>query len=187
MCKRWKDYEYTIDLDFTQDEIWDSFIEIINSLHETGFLPDDEAYHLYHQDLQTRNLLVDYVDGSVAANITGILDWDSAVFAPKFVSYRAPFFLWDNKDSGEDDEDLALHVPEDPDSMAFKNIFENHADPEFLHYAYAPEFILARRMFHVLQRGISATWEITEAKQIIQDSERLFTSSRKLNSADTHF
>ncbi|KAF2252863.1 hypothetical protein BU26DRAFT_404320, partial [Trematosphaeria pertusa] len=172
MCNRWKEYEHAIYKNFFQDEIWDGFIRMTEQLDELGFLPDDEPFYLSHLDFQLRNLLAEITNES-HITISGILDWDSAAFVPKFVSYRAPFFLWNDEDFSEHDESAALTIPSDVEKHAFKDVFESMVGPEFLKYAYGQEYILARRMFHVLQSGVSSNWEIDSAKEIIAQFEKL--------------
>ena len=61
-------------------------------MDDTGFLCDD-GYSRCHLDLNAapRNVMVNIqADGSAA--ITGILDWDSAVFGPKFVGCAPPIY-----------------------------------------------------------------------------------------------
>ncbi|PSN59593.1 hypothetical protein BS50DRAFT_477570, partial [Corynespora cassiicola Philippines] len=159
MCERWREYEQTCWGDFVQNDIWDGFLRIIEVLHKLHLIPDKDSFHLCHMDFQMRNIL-GLIKSDTSVQITGILDWDSAIFAPKFFSYRAPYFLWDNDDSSEEDETCTLIVPEDAEKKMYKDLYERSVHPGQLRYAYSPEFIIARRMFRVLLQGVSSQWNI---------------------------
>jgi aminoglycoside phosphotransferase (APT) family kinase protein len=65
---------------------------MINKFHSMGLLPDRDLFYLHHADLQPRNLLFT-TPTPTTVRLTGILDWDNTLFAPKFMSTRTPFFL----------------------------------------------------------------------------------------------
>jgi aminoglycoside phosphotransferase (APT) family kinase protein len=171
-CERWREYEQVL-YDESNDDIWDGFIQVINKIDELGFLPIEDKFHFCHLDLQPRNVLVE-VNGD-EVDITGLLDWDSAVFAPKFMAKRAPFWLWQNDEGEDNDEVDALRVPELEEDAEFKKVFEETVDAEFLRYAYSQEYIFARRIFHVLHHGISSNWELDAAHNIVDDFAKLYT------------
>lgn len=104
-------------------KIWDGFIYMIDRLYGLGFLPDDEHFHFYHGNLQPRNIMAEIVDDA-SVHIIGILDWDLAVFAPKFMSTRPPFCLW-NEDATSESEEDAMCEPEGSDKAVLKQTYES--------------------------------------------------------------
>jgi hypothetical protein len=95
---------------------------MIHKLHKLNIFPDDDQFHLSHLDLQNRNLLVEVHGDEIT--MTGILDRDSAIFAPKFMSFKASLSLWDNEDAEEDDENGALSPPQTSEEAEFQRIFD---------------------------------------------------------------
>jgi Ser/Thr protein kinase RdoA (MazF antagonist) len=58
---------------------------------------------LCHLDLAPRNILVDHASNAALSRISGILDWDSAVFGPSFMSCAPPLWIWAWNDDEEDE------------------------------------------------------------------------------------
>jgi hypothetical protein len=170
LCERWRDYEQAI-FRKPHDHIWTGFINIFLKMHELGLLPDEEKFHLCHLDFQMRNILVEIKDSDV--EVTGVLDWDSALFGPKFMAKRAPFFMWQPDDADDNEEQNAIATPQTLEEVECKKVFEQTVDAEFLRYAYGAEYIIARRIFHVLQRGIHSSTDLFFAKQILEDSQMM--------------
>jgi hypothetical protein len=153
-------------------DIWDDFESIINTLHDRGFIPDGDLFHLCHFDLQSRNLLARVIDDSTV-DITGILDWDSAAFAPKFMSVRAPFFFWTNDDDWEEDEIKVNRPLQDPEHVALKAVYEEIAGTEFAQASYLPELAMIRQLFYVLKKGITSGMIVELAEEIIEEIAKL--------------
>jgi hypothetical protein len=82
-CVRRREYEQAA-TGRSWNEVWDGFESMIHKLHKLNIFPDDDQFHLSHLDLQNRNLLVEVHGDEIT--MTGILDRDSAIFAPKFMS-----------------------------------------------------------------------------------------------------
>ena len=172
-CERWREYQTSQDSCF--EEIWDSFVAISKALERRGFL--DGPNVLLHGDLKAYNLLAE-VRSPTEVEITGILDWDYAVVAPEFMAYRAPFWLWIPEDMGsadEDDESNAILEPRTDEDQMLKSVFLNHASDKYKRFAFAPEALLARRMFPILQKGIFGPWNMMEAENVIREWDRLHT------------
>jgi hypothetical protein len=146
-CNQWK-IEEAMYLDkplFT----WDDFISMANEVHRLGYITDDDTYHFTHMNLYPRNILVNLHPNSIA--VTGVLDWDDALFVPSYVACRAPFWFWEGeRDLNEQDEYEALREPETAELKELKKIFESMVDEKYLTYAYDPVYMLLRRMFVVL-------------------------------------
>ena len=74
--------------------VWHQLKIIVQSLHDMGLIPDTDKFYFCYLDLYLRNMLVQFgLDPEL--KITGVIDWDArlAHFCPKFVAYRAPFWL----------------------------------------------------------------------------------------------
>lgn len=164
LCERWREYQRSDGMCF--EHIWDGYSIICRSLHQRGFL--EGSYSLVHGDLAAHNLLVKIKDESTVV-ITGVLDWDFAMFAPKFMAYGAPFWLWmDDSALVEDDEDekMANFEPTGQVQRNNKATFLAEASEEWKKFAFEPEAMLARRMFQVLKSGMQSDWAVKEAEAI---------------------
>ena len=124
---------------------------------------------LCHLDLNMapRNIMA-YVDSDESLTISGILDWDSAIFAPRFVGCVPPMWLWAWSDE-EEDETHANYTPSTPEQQELKQLFEDAVGPTFLEFAYRPEYRLARRLFQFATDGIRTSEEITEVESLLAE------------------
>ncbi|CEI60364.1 unnamed protein product [Fusarium venenatum] len=59
-----------------------------SELEASGWFANQHYYSLAHLDLAPRNILVDPTSNK--AIISAILDWDSAILAPMFMSCAPP-------------------------------------------------------------------------------------------------
>jgi thiamine kinase-like enzyme len=82
---------------------FDSFITMASEMSALGVLGEN-YYCFCHLDLEPRNILVSPPSPNQPQAITGILDWDSAFFAPPFMSCSPPMWLWPWNDEDEEDE-----------------------------------------------------------------------------------
>jgi hypothetical protein len=146
---------------------------MIHKLHALKLLPDTEGFCLCQPDLKARNLLFTTPTPSTV-RLTGILNWNAAVFAPRFMSTRAPFFLW--TDDGADEWDAVLE-PEDADMKRYKRVFEEVVEAEFVKDAYRPEYVLARGMWRFLAGGIKSGSEMFEAEEVLEKWEEMYPDS----------
>ena len=113
---------------------------------------------LSHIDLAAQNIMVE-VDSDKSITITGVLDFDSAIFAPTFVSCYPPWWLWQDETQPGDameDESQSNETPPDPELVEIKHIFEETVGDGFLRYAYQPKFRLARKLFKIACHGNSS-------------------------------
>ena len=127
----------------------------------------DNVNCLTHLDLAGRNIMVEFHPGE-PLKIRGYLDWDSAVFAPRFVSCAPPWWLWQDDDDEtdyQDDESRANETPRQAHKLEIKRAFEESVGEEFLTYAYKPHFQLARKLFHIAKHGNSSTSQL----QMVED------------------
>ncbi|KAI4610294.1 hypothetical protein J4E80_008058 [Alternaria sp. BMP 0032] len=171
-CAQWRAFYEEEGVCF--DDVWVSFERISKALETRGFLSGPCV--LVHGDLKPYNLLAE-VRSDTEAVITGVIDWDSAIIAPEFMAYRAPFWLWAPEDmSGDesDDESVAnVEVTTDLDKI-LKQVFLDNASEKYKLYAFSPEAMLARRMFDILKTGIlGGTHRLEEAKSVIKEWTKL--------------
>jgi hypothetical protein len=133
-------------------------------------LPDTDAFYLHHPDFYARNLLFTTPHPSTV-RFSGIIDWDNTLFAPKFLSTRAPFFLWTNDDADEEEEGDALIEPTDPELRAYKRIFEDVVGDRFCQDAYRPEYFFLRRIWRFLANGIRSGSDQIFAEEALEEWE----------------
>ncbi|KAF2132866.1 hypothetical protein P153DRAFT_414785 [Dothidotthia symphoricarpi CBS 119687] len=170
-CQRWQDYEKSYLC--KPRPFWDEFMAMAREMHKRDLIPDTDKFHFTHMDLYARNILVNVKDEN-SIEITGVLDWDDALYAPKYVACRAPFWLWEDEEGlDENCENEALRIPEETGSRELKELFEQIVGSDFLRYAYGPEYILLRRMFVQLQYGVSDNAHSRECRTILEEWSRL--------------
>ncbi|KAL8957716.1 MAG: hypothetical protein Q9193_005085 [Seirophora villosa] len=131
----------------------------------------DNNHHLCHCDLESYNVLVE-VHADDSAEIVGVLDWDSAVFAPMFVSCAPPWWIW-NWNKEDVDEARANDTPADPEKQELKELFEDIVGPQFVKYAYEPEYRLARKLFSLAVDGLASSEHFREMEEIFEQWPRL--------------
>lgn len=158
--------------------VFAGFVRMTEKLYELGLIPDDQIFHVTHNDFLHRHITAEVVD-EAHIKVTGVRSWTDVAFCPKFVSCRAPFFLWDDEEDpelNEYNEHMALHAPEDKEMKTLKKIFEQTAGPEFLKYAYGEEYVIAHELFSTIYHGLKGTrdWDIGE--RLIEAFEKLHPS-----------
>ena len=137
-------------------------------MDELGLLGDDRSC-LCHLDLNMapRNIMAN-VEPDESLTISGILDWDSAIFAPRFVGCVPPMWIWAWSDE-EEDEVLANNTPSTPEQQELKQLFEDAVGPTFLEFAYRPEYRLARRLFQFAIDGMKTSEEVQEVESLLSE------------------
>ncbi|CAG5169644.1 uncharacterized protein ALTATR162_LOCUS7060 [Alternaria atra] len=153
------------------NDLWDKIIKAIETLHSLGLIPSSSPFHLYHGDFHLHNLLTSVTSESTV-EITGIMDWDLAFFAPAFLSTRAPNFLWTSGDRRGVEDGDAMIGPQDAELLEVKRTFESVVGDSFLKEANCPGLILARRLFHILLEGFENGGDIFLAEEIVEEFER---------------
>lgn len=147
--------------------------EMAKKMFDCGFLNASERFHFTHLDLYPRNILLNITSDS-SVEITGILNWDNALFAPKYVACRAPSWLWEEeKELDEADEYGGLKEPQDPRLKGIKALFETLVGQDVLEYAYKEEYTLLRRMFVILQIDLGYSHLSRELNAILDRWEEL--------------
>ena len=110
------------------------------------------------------------IDDTGEIKITGIIDWDTAIFAPKFIALRAPFWAW----AGEEYEEEINLEPTSKAKLIAKRAFCEAASPDFKRMAFSQEGIFARKLFDLLHRGMLESVVRVTAVAILKDWDHLF-------------
>jgi hypothetical protein len=66
------------------------------------------------------------------------------------------------------EETMASFEPISEEDQGLKQVFLANASEKYKLYAFAPEAMLDRRMFHILQESLLSDWEYEEAKSVIR-------------------
>ena len=131
----------------------------------------DNTNCLTHLDLAGRNIMAEFhSDESVTIN--GILDWDSAIFVPRFVACAPPWWLWQDENDTTDyqeDETKASETPTSPLNQAIKRAFEQTVGEDFLFYAYEPQFRIARKLFHIAVNGCNSSTQLEKVESFLEE------------------
>ena len=157
--------------------LWDGMLKVIEEMDDLGLFKSLN-HCLCHVDLYPRNIMAKiHPDGSI--RITGILDWDEAVVAPKFVTCEPPAWLW-----GFDDDTHLPHndlpawpyekpgandLPANLENRELKKVFEEAAGFEYVDLAYGEHFRLCRGLFRVALFGLTSNENYEAAERIVED------------------
>ena len=156
--------------------IWDRFCRMVQELHAGGWLAD-RGYSVAHLDYAPRNILVDLTAKTRRPIISAILDWDSAVLAPKFMSCSPPLWIWAWQEDEDEDERTANDDPPNPEARQLKAQFESAAGPDYIRLAYGPPYRLARRLVRFAVEGVRSNEDYKEAEVMLQEWADLYTST----------
>jgi hypothetical protein len=88
------------------------------------------------------------------------------------MAYRAPFWLWTSttvSSKDEDKEENANILPVTPEDHILKQVFLAHASEKYKMFAFAPEALLARRMYAVLREGVYSQWALDTAVEVVRE------------------
>lgn len=168
---------------------FDEFCKMVSEMDAAGYFKQlDGHFALSHLDLEPRNILVDHNAPPGSPIISGILDWDSAVLAPVFMSCTPPMWIWSWQEEEDEDERLANEVPATTEQQELKTEFEAAAGPLYIQCAYNPAYRLARRLVRFAIDGIRSTQDEQEAEAMLeewktlhqQDAVKLTTANDKM-------
>ncbi|KAL8794638.1 MAG: hypothetical protein Q9195_002834 [Heterodermia aff. obscurata] len=176
--QRWR----AVDLDRSAGEItndikiWDRLLATVREMHSMDLFPAEIGNCLCHTDLHPRNIMVAVLpDHSI--KVTAILDWDEAVFAPKFVGCLPPGWLW-RDDVVEDgmgwwpyEVSGADELPTSAEKAELKQLFEEHAGPEYRCWAYEDRFRWGRVLFRLATIGLVSSQNWRVAERVLRDWE----------------
>lgn len=156
-------------------------------MNEMGFLDPfkDEAHSfcLTHYDLDPRNIMVD-IHEDETLKISGILDWDLAMFAPKWVHCRPPMWIWNWLDGGSEDQRKANDTPSTEEQQELKELFEDLVGWEFKYCAYHTAYRLARTLFRLALYGFQSDHTIDDAEKMLQEWEEYYESRQSHNNSE---
>ena len=168
-------YAYTLADDDRQTEIFKELLETVRDMGDMGVFPKDMQC-LCHVDLHSRNIMAE-IQQDDTIRITAVLDWDEAVFAPKFVNCQPPWWLWEEKGDDRVDEKgwptwpyelpAAKNFPATPENQEIKRLFEEHAGPEYRHLATDTYCRLGRGLFILAKEGLAGSQHYNAAEKII--------------------
>ena len=157
-------------------ELWDGMSRIIKDMDQHGIFKTN-MHCLCHIDLFPRNIMAEIKpDGSVP--ITGILDWDEAAFAPKFVCCEPPGWLWGyNRDNYHRSDYVcwpyelsgANEGPLTPENQEIKRVFEDEVGPEYTSMTYGVQYRLCRCLFWIAVSGLGSRDNVKALERTIDD------------------
>jgi hypothetical protein len=155
-------------------EFFTSFITVAREMCALGLL-DQNYYCLCHLDLEPRNILV-HASSAQRHVISGILDWDSAVFGPLFMSCSPPMWLWAWNEEEDEDERFANDIPATPEQCQLKQLFEDAAGETYARFAYAAQYRLGRRLARFAIDGLRSNEDFVDADLFLQEWAELRTT-----------
>ena len=183
---RWKaDWLRSYPEDGTMGSYYDRFAATAKEMEHLGLLENDSVFSLCHLDLAPRNILVevatddssslyDVLTGtSSSVSLTGILDWDSAVFAPRVMSCTPPSWIWAWSDDESEDEAAANDIPLTPAAQELKSTFEAAVGRKFLRLCYEPHHRLARKLIRLAIFGMHSNEELKDADDLLEEWEKM--------------
>ena len=162
---------------------WDyqlQFVQAAKEMADIGFLGDGQNC-LCHFDLAARNVMVQILPNG-SPTISGIVDWDSAVFAPTFVSCAPPSWLWTDQIKYDTDGNEVESEPTTAEQEEIKEKFEEVVGFDWEWFAYQPGFRLARELFYFAQHGNQDGSATIRAQNFLKEWAALYDS--KMNPKD---
>ena len=154
--------------------LWSEFDRMAHELDAGGWF-SQVWYSLAHLDLAPRNILINEaasLENALCARrpiITAVLDWDSAVLAPCFLSCYPPLWLWGWRDDEDEDERTANDDPGTPQGRQLKMQFEEAAGTNYVRFAYGAPYRLARRLVRFAIDGLRSNEDYKEATAMLRE------------------
>jgi hypothetical protein len=139
-----------------------------------GYLKD-VSITLCHMHFEPRNILVGLQD--VETPVSGIIDWDLAVFGPSFMSCAPPMWISAWKDDEDKDEQTANDTPATKRDCELKDILEKAARPVYICFAYDPVYRLPRRLLQFAISGINYQEDNVQSDAMLQEWSGLRAST----------
>ncbi|TAQ90605.1 hypothetical protein B7494_g1058 [Chlorociboria aeruginascens] len=147
---------------------FNSFIITASEMSALGVW-DENYYCLCHLDLEPRNILASPPAPTQPQAITGILDWDRAIFGPSLMSCSPPMWLWAWNDEDDEDERLANDNPATPELRELKQLFEHAAGPTYRRFAYGAQYRLALKLMRFAIDGLQSNEDLTSAELLLAE------------------
>ena len=188
LFKRWRSNALKSSCGEIDNEValWDKMSQLVQEMEEQGLF-HTKLNCLCHVDLHPGNIMGQIQSGGSFA-ITGILDWDEAIFAPKFMNCMPPAWLWDDAVFSEhrvDNDGLdpwpyelsgANVTPSTLEQQELKRIFEHHAGSQWLRWAYDDSYRLCRGLLRIAREGLNDNQSWKAAERILKEWERMHLS-----------
>ncbi|TPX06842.1 uncharacterized protein E0L32_002338 [Thyridium curvatum] len=154
-------------------DIIDQFIIMARQMEKMGYL-GDTPFTLAHLDLAPRNILINDALDTSKPIISGILDWDSAVLGPMFMTCDPPSWVWaewgpegDEEEKDEDKLEADLQ-PSSAQALELKSLFDATAGPHYRKLAYDQKYSLSRRLMRFVIQGMASNELINEARALLR-------------------
>ncbi|KAI1770279.1 hypothetical protein F4818DRAFT_455789 [Hypoxylon cercidicola] len=133
-------------------EFFEPCQQMVEDMVDRGvFQSENDAICLHHVDIFPRNIMVDF---SPDITITGVLDWDVALFAPSFAGRAPPRWLW--RSVPQDDSEYAKfdmepldpneNEPDSPENTEIKRVFEAAVGEAWVSESTGKPYPFARRL-----------------------------------------
>ncbi|KAI0152507.1 hypothetical protein F4776DRAFT_602087 [Hypoxylon sp. NC0597] len=161
-------------------EIFDPCLDIVEQMADMElFEPPNDIICLHHSDLFPRNIMVDF---SPDITITGIIDWDDAVFVPRFAGRISPRWLWvpwdegesDSSDLREDPLDPKMNEPDSPENAEIKKVFEDAMGENWVSEANDRRYDYARELLQFSTLIFHREEDIKKIHATIEEWKSLF-------------
>ncbi|GKU22422.1 unnamed protein product [Fusarium langsethiae] len=165
--------------------LMDQFTQMAMELDASGYFAD-QHYSIAHLDLAPRNILVDSTTDTNLPIISAVLDWDSAVLAPMFMSCTPPMWIWDWQDDEDEDEWTANNTPPTPEGQELKKFFEEAAGQNYCRLAYKPAYRVARRLVQFAINGVRSNEDFKEAKTMLREWADMYHKEEGRTSVGKH-
>ena len=181
LIKRWRQYDHDRSgrINYAV-RLWDRMAKTVREMNDLGLLGSN-ANCLCHVDLSSQHVMVKVRVGQ-SPEVTAILDWDKAIFAPKFMNCDPPRWLWDNTKIFLDEHGLwpwpyelpgANEAPPHPDKLELKRIFEEAAGSEYCALAYEDHYRVCRVMLRVAISGLDDSMDFKALERIFREWDRI--------------
>ncbi|ETS73527.1 hypothetical protein PFICI_14473 [Pestalotiopsis fici W106-1] len=163
------------------EEYTDKAVDMIKAITHKGLL--DDTICIWHRNISAENILIER-DANGEPKITGLLGWDGAGFAPRFMTCRAPQWLWTrvgtkvvrfapgpcdgnihvSKGYPEmDEEPFEAFEPTKSEAKKIKAAFDEAVGEVFTRAAYDTHMIIARRLMHV---AACSVWDLDHTQEL---------------------
>ena len=160
------------------------FMEAARQMDGMGFFKD-QGNCLCHLGLYARNILVLPDNDNDTVQVTGVMGWENAVVAPKFVSCAMPWWLWqcDPNENGstweELDEDWTSEEPRTPQALELMMTFGEAIGGDFMTSAFKPQHRIARQLFRFAVRGLQCKEDYSAADKFLFSWKEFFDGLMK--------
>lgn len=162
-------------------ELFDRMLKATREMADLGLF-GQYLNCLCHVDIHMGNVMAK-IQPDNSLKVTAVLDWDEAVFAPKFFACEPLGWIWGYIASDHVDEDEHLiwpyelaganDLPSTPEQQELKWIFDEQAGPEYRHLAYDEISRLCRGLSRIAIEGLAASHYYKAANRILKEWEVL--------------